>query len=178
MLFTVGHGTRSTEELVAVLDSAGVRRLVDVRRFPGSRRNPHLSREALEADLPIAYEWWGEELGGRRSTSKESRHPAWRNDAFRGYADFMDTAVFRDALLRLLALPEATAVMCAETLWWQCHRRLIADAALVRGAEAVHLLRVGESQPHKASDGMRVGEDGWPVYDEGVDVSLPFSKFQ
>lgn len=159
-----------------MLTASSVERVVDVRRFPGSRRNPHLSREGLAADLPalgVAYEWWGEELGGRRSSVKDrpSRHPAWRNDAFRAYADYMDTAAFRDALTRLLAeLP--AAVMCAETLWWRCHRRLIADAAVARGAEAVHLLAPGKEQPHEPSDGFRVGEDGWPVYDVGAQPSL------
>ena len=170
-LYTVGHGTRTTEELLAVLQSAGVVRLADVRRFPGSRRNPHLSREALAADVP-GYEWWGEELGGRRSRAAATRHPAWRNDAFRAYADYMDSAAFRDALVRLLSAPEPTAVMCAETLWWNCHRRLIADAAVSQGVDVVHLLDVGKSQPHKVSDGYRVGDDGWPVYDVGADRPL------
>jgi uncharacterized protein (DUF488 family) len=169
-LFTVGHGTRTTDELVAVLRHAGVERLVDVRRFPGSRRNPHLSREALARDLPLAYEWWGEELGGRRSTSPQSRHPAWRNDAFRGYADWMDTPVFRQALDRLLmsAAEQPTAVMCAETLWWRCHRRLIADAAVVGGVEVVHLLAVGQAQSHVLNEAARVDEEGRPVYDVGA----------
>ena len=178
ILYTVGHGVRSTDELVAVLRAAGVERLVDVRRFPGSRRNPHLSREALAADLPLAYEWWGEELGGRRSRPKDrpTRHPAWRNEAFQAYADYMDTEPFRTALQRLLAEADAdhtaTAVMCAETVWWRCHRRLIADAAVSQGAEVVHLLDVGTTQPHKASDGLRIDDDGWPVYDLGPQTIL------
>lgn len=102
-LFTVGHGNRTTDELVAVLRDVGVERLVDVRRFPGSRRNPHLSREALARDLPLAYEWWGEELGGRRPPAADSKHVEWRNGAFRAYADWMDTPVFEAALDRLLA---------------------------------------------------------------------------
>lgn len=151
-LFTVGHGTRTTDELVAVLREGGVERLVDVRRFPGSRRNPHLAREALARDLPLAYEWWGEELGGRRSAVEPTRHPEWRNAAFRAYADWMDTPVFQEALDRLLAsaASQPTAVMCAERLWWRCHRRLIADAAVLRGAEVVHLLGVGQAQAHEA----------------------------
>ncbi len=147
-LFTVGHGTRSAPELAAVVAHAGVGRLVDVRRFPGSRRHPHLSRDGLERELPslgIAYEWC-EVLGGRRSRVEGSRHPAWRNDAFAGYADHMDSDEFRSALDDLLSrLP--LAVMCAETLWWRCHRRLIADAATLAGAEVVHLLDVSKSQP-------------------------------
>ena len=134
-IHTVGHGTRTTEELVGVVKRAGVETIVDVRRFPGSRRNPHLTREELGESLPkhgIAYDWRGEELGGRRSrASGESRHPAWRNTAFRAYADFMETETFRFALNDLIARAndgEMMAVMCAETLWWRCHRRLIADA--------------------------------------------------
>lgn len=171
-LFTVGHGTRTTDELVAVLRDAGVELLVDVRRFPGSRRNPHLSREALARDLPVAYEWWGEELGGRRSPVPDSRHPAWRNDAFRAYADWTDTPVFREAIARLVAPgTPPTAVMCAETLWWKCHRRLIADAAVVRGVDVTHLLGVGDQQPHPLHEAVRV-EDGWPVYDVGAQAKF------
>ena len=168
MLYTVGHGRRSTEDLAAVLADAGVSRLVDVRRFPGSRRNPHLSRDHLEADLPargIAYEWV-EALGGRRSRVTASRHPAWRNDAFAGYADHMDSPEFRAALDDLLTrLP--LAVMCAETLWWRCHRRLVADAATLAGVEVVHLLDVGRSEPHRLHPAVRPDEEGRPVYDGG-----------
>jgi uncharacterized protein (DUF488 family) len=155
-LFTVGHGARSTDQLVAVLHSAGVGRLVDVRRYPGSRRHPHLSREALAADLPpheVRYEWWGEELGGRRKPADPTRHPEWRDPGFRGYADYMDTPQFESALVRLLTETEREpplAVMCAETLWWRCHRRMIADAAAARGAEVVHILDVGKLQNHPA----------------------------
>ena len=167
-LYTVGHGRRSVGELAAVLGDAGVSRLVDVRRFPASRRNPHLSREALERDLPelgIAYEW-REELGGRRNRTPGSRHSAWDNDAFAGYADHMDTATFRHAFDRLLAdLP--LAVMCAETLWWRCHRRLIADAAVMAGAPVVHLLDVGRRQPHRLHPAARLDVEGRPVYDGG-----------
>src|SRR4030088_2921402 len=99
MLYTVGHGTRSLDELAETLHDAGVGRLVDVRRFPGSRRHPHLSRASLEVELParaVAYEWWGEDLGGRRrSESPTSRHPAWRDPAFRAYAEHKDTPAFR-----------------------------------------------------------------------------------
>ena len=175
MLYTVGHGTRSVGDLAAILADAGVGRLVDVRRHPGSRRNPHLSQASLSVELParsVTYEWWGEELGGRRSISAESRHPAWRDPAFQGYADHMDSAEFREALSRLLSSTVAgppVAVMCAETLWWKCHRRLIADAATVRGSTVVHLLGLGKRDLHPSNPSMRVGEDGWPVYDIGID---------
>lgn len=175
MLYTVGHGTRSTEELVAVLSQVGVGCLLDVRRYPGSRRSPHLGRPALAASLPaagIAYEWWGDELGGRRSRAPASRHPALRNDAFRAYADHMDTPEFRAAVERLVPSAQPgtapSALMCAETLWWRCHRRLIADALVVRGVDVVHLVRVGVLEPHRLHPAARADEGGWPVYDMGV----------
>ena len=139
-----------------MLQSAGVGRLIDVRRHPGSTRNPHLSKKELERDLPergVVYEWWGEELGGRRKPRPDSRHAEWRNDAFRGYADYMDTPEFADALARIqraAAADPPVAVMCAETLWWRCHRRLIADAFARAGGSVVHLLDVGKTQAHPA----------------------------
>jgi uncharacterized protein (DUF488 family) len=179
VLYSVGHGNRSLDELVATLAGAGVGRLVDVRRFPGSRRHPQFGRAALEAELPgqgIAYDWRGDALGGRRQPGESaSRHPAWRDPAFRAYADHSDTDEFRHAVSDLLdaaATDPPVAVMCAETLWWRCHRRLIADAATVRGATVVHLLGPGRSQAHVLHPSLRVGDDGWPVYDVGVDRPL------
>jgi uncharacterized protein (DUF488 family) len=172
-LFTVGHGTRTLAELVEVLADAGIGRIVDVRRHPGSRRLPHVGKDQLAATLPasaIAYEWWGEELGGRRSRSPDSRHTAWRNPSFQGYADYMDTAPFRDALHALLASLDQhppTAVMCSETVWWKCHRRLIADAATLLGTSVVHVLGVGNLSPHVVHPESRSGDDGWPIYDAG-----------
>jgi uncharacterized protein (DUF488 family) len=177
-IFTVGHGSRSLDELVATLKDAGVVRLVDVRRFPGSRRFPHFGRDALAEALPragIAYDFRGDALGGRRrAPAAPSRHPAWREPAFRAYADYTDTAPFREAIVALEedAVREASAFMCAERLWWQCHRRLIADALALRGAEVVHLLGPGERQAHALHPDVRVGEDGWPVYDRNVTGDL------
>jgi uncharacterized protein (DUF488 family) len=174
-LYTVGHGNRSLDELAGILRDDNIGRLADVRRFPASRRHPHFSRRALEAELPargISYEWWGEVLGGRRSPMPDSRHPAWRDPAFRGYADHMDGAEFRQALTELLdsaAKDPPVAVMCAETLWWRCHRRLIADASVVRGTPVRHLVAAGRGQDHAADGALRVSEVGWPVYDVGVD---------
>jgi uncharacterized protein (DUF488 family) len=152
--FTVGHGARTADELVAVLRSAEVARVIDVRRYPGSRRHPQFGRDALAADLPgsgVDYEWWGDDLGGRRPPADPTRHPEWRDAGFRGFADYMDTKPFHDALQRLLtaaASGRPLAIMCAETLWWRCHRRLIADAAVARCADVRHLLAVGKVQPH------------------------------
>lgn len=158
-----------------MLRSAGIVRLVDVRRFPGSRRHPHLGEAALRRSLPdlgVTYEWWGDQLGGRRRPGRETRHPAWRVDAFRGYADYTDTDEFRAAIARLEQTPGPLAVMCAETLWWRCHRRLVADALVVRGREVVHLLDATHRQRHRLPPTARIGDDGWPVYDVGADVPL------
>lgn len=172
-LYTLGHGTRSLDELVEVAASGGIGRIVDVRRHPGSRKFPHVGRDALAESLPahgIDYQWWGEELGGRRSRVPESRHTAWRNPSFQGYADYMDTAAFRSALRRLLdaaASGPPTAVMCSETVWWRCHRRLIADAATLLATPVVHLLSTDNHAAHPLHPELRKGDDGWPVYDAG-----------
>ena len=124
-----------------------------MRRFPGSRRHPQFGREALEASLRtagIAYHWLPE-LGGRRRPRPDSPHTSWRVEGFRGYADYMDTAEFRDALDRLLTLAreQPSVIMCAEALWWQCHRRLIADALLAAGHQVVHIESPAKASPHR-----------------------------
>lgn len=177
VVFTIGHGARPADALVAVLTEAGVTVVVDVRRFPGSRRHPQFGQEALAGRLAaagIGYEWQGGALGGRRSATAGSRHSALRHAAFAGYADHMDSDEFRAAVGALVARARAgerPAVMCAETLWWRCHRMLIADALTMRGASVAHLLRVGERQSHRPHATMRRGLDGWPVYD--VSDALP-----
>jgi len=177
VVLTVGRGTRPAEALLAVLQHAGVTTLIDIRRFPGSRRHPQFAREALGLSLPaggIRYEWEGEGLGGRRSRRASSRHGAQVDAAFGGYADRMDTPAFRCAVQALVGRAEAgerLAVMCAETLWWRCHRSLVADALVCRGVDVVHLIDVGRREPHRVRPTMRCGDDGWPVYD--VPDTLP-----
>ncbi|WP_432994318.1 DUF488 domain-containing protein [Dactylosporangium sp. CA-233914] len=167
---TVGHGARPIGGFLAILIEAGVDTVVDVRRFPGSRRHPQFGRDALAAavrDAGMRYTWQGETLGGRRHGRPGSRHTALRNAAFAAYADHMDTAEFRTALDGLIALAETElpAVMCAETLWWHCHRMLVADALVMRGAAVEHLIEPGTGQPHRLTEGVCRGADGWPVYD-------------
>ena len=148
-VFTIGHGARTSEELVACLTEAGVATLVDVRRFPGSRRHPQFNGDAVAATVEaegIAYVH-AEALGGRRSGGGE-RFPCIRVAAFRSYAAGMGSDDFQAALADALALP-APCFMCAETLWWQCHRRLIAELLAARGHDAVHLLRPGHVDPHR-----------------------------
>ncbi|MGH2698995.1 MAG: DUF488 family protein [Actinomycetota bacterium] len=154
-----------------MLRSAEIELLADVRRYPGSRRHPHFGRDALAAGLSrvgVTYEWWGESLGGRRTMddAAANRHVSWRNDAFRAYAGYMETPVFRDALEALIkrAREARVAVMCAETLWWRCHRRLIADALVAAGHEVIHL-GLGKDQAHRLSEACRIDENGLLVYD-------------
>jgi uncharacterized protein (DUF488 family) len=153
-VFTVGHGARPVEELVETLAEAGVETLVDVRRFPGSRRHPQFDGRALAATLAgagIAYRH-EVELGGRRSGEPgEERFACLRVAAFRSYAARMGQPSWQDALERALAAP-APALMCAETLWWRCHRRLIAELLTARGDEVVHLLGPGRREPHRPAD--------------------------
>lgn len=145
-LLTFGHGTLPQDDVVALLHDAGVRRLVDVRRFPGSRRHPHVARDELERWLPaagIAYRW-EQRLGGRRRADPGASEVDlwWQVDAFRAYAAYTRTDDFRSALDELLAGAAAarTAVMCSETVWWRCHRRLISDVAvLLHDADVQHL---------------------------------------
>jgi uncharacterized protein (DUF488 family) len=176
-LLTVGHGVLAAGELADLLRGAGVDELVDVRSYPGSRRHPQFGREEMAAWLPdagVAYRW-EPRLGGRRRAQADSPNVALRNEQFRGYADHMAGDEFRAGLDEVLALAAAhrTAVMCAESLWWRCHRRLLADAAvLVRGASVRHLMHSGQLVDHRLTDGARRAGDR-VVYDVGADVRLP-----
>jgi uncharacterized protein (DUF488 family) len=172
-LLTVGHGTAGRDELTRLVTEAGGERLVDIRRFPGSRRNPDLAREALADWLPAAgvdYRW-EPRLGGRRRLPAGVTSPDtwWRVEAFRAYAAYMRTEEFTAAMTDLLdGLGTArTLVMCSETLWWRCHRRLVSDAAvLLHGVTVRHLGHDGRLGPHRPSEGARV-VDGQLVYDGG-----------
>ena len=176
VLFTIGHGTASEDEFVALLGGAGIGRLVDVRTVPASKRNPQFRREAMEEWVPdagVAYRW-EKDLGGFRKPDPASPNTALRHPAFRGYADHMRTPAFHEALDRCLtdAADVPTAVMCSEGVWWRCHRRLLSDAAvLLRGADVVHLMHDGRSQPHRPTEGVRrEGED--LVYDAGQETLI------
>ena len=165
---TIGHSTRPLEEFLALLRGAGVRRLVDVRIAPGSRRHPRFGREALAralAEAGIAYQH-AKDLGGRRRPIPGSPHTAWRTEGFRGYADHMDTPAFQRALDDLIAASrtETVAVMCAEAVPWRCHRQLIADALLARGVAVAHILGPGSAQPHTLTPFARV-EGTRVIYD-------------
>jgi uncharacterized protein (DUF488 family) len=147
VIWTIGHGTRRTDELAALLQAAGVSGVIDVRRYPTGRRQPNLSQARLEVDFPaqgLTYEWWGRALGGRRPAPDPTLPPSrWRSPAFAAYEAYTLTATFREAILELeerVTVGQALALMCAETLWWRCHRRLIADALVSKGFEVRHLI--------------------------------------
>lgn len=175
-LHTVGHGTLPADELAQLLRDAGIALVVDIRTHPGSRRHPHFGRAAMEQWLPehgLAYEW-EPALGGRRKPRPASPHAALKVPAFRGYAEHMETAEFGTALDGVLeeAATRPTAVMCAETLWWRCHRRLVADAAaLLRNERVVHLMHDGKLREHPPMAEARV-DGARLVYDVG-DQRLP-----
>jgi uncharacterized protein (DUF488 family) len=170
-LLTMGHGTASQADLTKLLRQAGVARLIDVRRYPSSRAHPHVSREALAQWLPaegIAYQW-EERLGGRRRPPAESADPWWQVAAFRGYADHMRSADFLAAMDVLLAqlASTTTSLMCSESLWWRCHRRLIADfATLARHAQVRHLSHNGRLTDHPVAAGARLSREGLLFYDQ------------
>jgi uncharacterized protein (DUF488 family) len=177
MLLTYGHGTESEERTVATLVGAGAASLVDIRTAPGSRRHPQFARAAMEEWLPeagIAYRW-EKRLGGFRQPSAANPDVAWRESMFRGYAEHMRSADFRAAIDAVLAEAQSrqVAVMCSESLWWRCHRRLVADfASAARGVEVRHLMHDGRLDPHRPSDGLRLRDDGLLVYDSGQPTLL------
>ncbi|MEU6387935.1 DUF488 domain-containing protein [Streptomyces sp. NPDC046939] len=168
---TFGHGTAERERLVELVRGAGVRSVVDVRIGPGSRRHPHLARDRLAEWLPeagIDYRW-EKALGGFRKAPPDSPDVIWRNDSFRGYAAHTRDPGFVTAMDRLLAdaARTRTAVMCAEAVWWRCHRRLIADFTVVaRKVPAHHLMHDGRLVPHPPTPGVRLRPDGLLVYDD------------
>lgn len=159
-LWTIGHSTRAWEEFVGMLQAAGVTALVDVRRFAGSRRNPQFASSAMGPALQEAgIEYLPmPEFGGRRAPQADSPNGAWRVAAFRGYADYMAGAEFVRARERLMRLAgeRRVAVMCAEALWWRCHRRLIADDFAARGWQVLHLLAPGKTEPHPLNPDARM----------------------
>jgi uncharacterized protein (DUF488 family) len=161
---TLGHSTRSLDELISLLREHGIAMVVDVRRFPGSRRYPHFSKDALQASLAevgIAYTH-KVELGGRRSGRADSPNTAWRNASFRAYADHMDSPEFQAGLAALVELAKATScvLVCAEVLPHRCHRRLIADALVIRGAEVIHILGPRRTERHVLNPSAHVLDDG------------------
>ncbi|KAK9491680.1 hypothetical protein V1508DRAFT_433782 [Lipomyces doorenjongii] len=185
-IFTIGHGTRTLSSLIDLLQSACITKLVDVRSIPRSRTNPQFNHDALLSskelrEVHIDYIWLGLELGGRRSARQPNveRHTAIRVSAFRNYAGYMSTLTFREGLEKLMALADKmqsdgsgrVAIMCSETLWWRCHRRMIADALVVAGRDAQHLgISKGAPTKHVLWNIARIDDDGGLIYDVKCDT--------
>ena len=177
-LITIGHSTLPLEAFLAALKDNGVKTLVDVRAFPGSRRYPHFGREALAQSVPaagIAYQWMPA-LGGRRKVSAESQNGGWRNESFRGYADYMQTPEF-EAGLDELPQQAPVAYMCSESVPWRCHRSLISDALTARGLAVEHIFVKpnghSERRPHSMTPFARV--EGGRVTYPAEQPEIPFS---
>jgi len=171
VIFTVGHGTRSFEELVELLRAHDVAEVADVRTVPRSRRNPQFNRETLDMtlrDAGLGYTHLAG-LGGWRRPRADSVNTAWRNPSFRGYADYMLTDEFDEHLATLIVRSRAQriAIMCAESVPWRCHRSLIADALMARGVPVQHILSVARAEPHALTRWARV---------EGTVVTYPASQ--
>ena len=178
-IWTIGHSTRAIDDFISLLKENEIKLLVDVRAFPGSKRYPQFNKSVLTESLNahgIRYEHFPE-LGGKRKSKADSRNAAWRNASFRGYADYMETEQFQKGVERLLAFarndPESirgrndrdgwesvtpcpTCIMCAEAVWWRCHRSLIADYLKARGIEVMHVLSANKVEPHPYTSAARI----------------------
>lgn len=168
-LWTIGHSTHPFEDFVSMLQFFQIELLVDVRSFPGSRKFPQYNKETLQTTIPehkIDYMHL-EKLGGRRKMKPNSENTVWRNVSFRGYADYMETAEFKEGLevLETLALQKRTAIMCSEAVWWRCHRSMVSDALKVQGWKVIHIMGVDKAQEHPFTQPAKI-VDGALTYKE------------
>jgi len=160
-IWTIGHSTRTIDKFISLLEEHGIKSLADVRSLPGSKRYPQFNKERLADSLGkvgIRYEHFPE-LGGRRKPRGDSPNTAWRNASFRGYADYMETEQFQKGVRRLLDLAAdagPTAIMCAEAVWWRCHRALISDYLKARGIEVIHILDTNKTDSHPYTSAARI----------------------
>ena len=160
IIYTIGHSTRPAEEFIRILQSFGIELLADIRTIPRSRHNPQYDQAELQKLLSAAHIEYVHlaALGGLRHAKKDSVNMAWKNQSFRGYADYMQTAEFRGAVQNLISLAakQRTAIMCSEAVPWRCHRSLVGDALLVRGVEVEDIMGEGSSRPHKLTTWAKV----------------------
>jgi len=160
LIYTIGHSTHPIEVFISMLQSFSIELVADIRNFPGSRRYPQFNKDNLEQSLKhagIDYIHM-KELGGRRKPLPNSINTNWRNDAFRGYADYMQTEEFNNAMKKLedLASARRTAYMCSEAVWWRCHRALVSDYLKVRGWKVMHIMNVGKADEHPYTSAAKV----------------------
>jgi len=151
-LWTIGHSTHSLDEFVAMLQSFNVECVMDIRRFPSSKKFPHFNKDNLEKSIPehnIQYIHF-EELGGRRKAKSDSKNTTWRNTSFMGYADYMETAEFKEGLenLKKIAIQKRTAIMCSEAVWWRCHRSMVSDTLKAEKWMVLHIMGIGKEREH------------------------------
>jgi uncharacterized protein (DUF488 family) len=171
-IWTIGHSTRTVDEFISLLKENKIKLLADVRAWPGSKRYPQFNKDTLAESLTahgISYEHFPE-LGGKRKSKPDSRNTAWRNASFRGYADYMETEQFQKGIERLLNIAEETgptAIMCAEAVWWRCHRSLIADHLKARGMEMLHILGAKKVEPHPYTSAARIVDGVLSYTNEG-----------
>ncbi len=168
-IYTIGHSTHSMETFVAMLKSFNIQTVVDIRSLPGSRKFPQFDKENMEIVLPeIGIEYIHlKELGGRRKVKKDSHNTRWRNDSFKGYADYMETEDFKKAILHLenIAKKGTTAYMCAEAVWWRCHRSMVSDYLKAKGWNVLHIMNVNKVEPHRYTQPARI-IDGTVCYSD------------
>lgn len=162
-IYTIGHSTHTLVEFLNMLQSFNIKTLADIRSLPGSRKFPQFNKE----DLKISLEEVGiqylhlPDLGGRRKVKKDSKNNRWNNDSFKGYADYMETEEFKNAIINLerIALEKATAYMCSEAVWWKCHRSMVSDYLKAKGWNVLHIMAVGKIQEHRYTSPARIVND-------------------
>src|SRR5690554_82179 len=172
IIYTIGHSTRGIEEFIGMLRSVDIGILADIRHFPGSAKYPQFNKKPLQTALQAA----GVEcvhlvgLGGRRKTEKSSKNNRWRNSSFRGYADYMQTAEFKQAVENLenIAVASPTAYMCSEAVWWRCHRSMVSDYLKAKGWTVLHIMAAGNAEEHPYTSPARVVGNRVFYYDEDL----------
>ncbi len=160
IIYTIGHSTHPIDEFIEILNHFGIKILVDIRRFPGSRKYPQFNKDSLELSLKqagIGYRHI-EQLGGRRKSHSDSQNKSWRNESFRAYADYMEEDAFKDGIKELesYAYTQPTAFMCSEALWWRCHRSMVADYLKVKGWEVIHIMSGDKTEIHPYTSPARI----------------------
>lgn len=168
-IYTIGHSTHNIEDFIAMLQSFDIKILADIRRLPGSRKDPQFNKEDLEASLLAAgiHYIYLAGLGGRRKVNKDSHNTRWHNASFRGYADYMETDEFEKAVTELegIALQNPTAYMCSEAVWWRCHRSMVSDYLKAKKWNIQHIMAIGKAQEHTYTEPARIMGDNVFYFD-------------
>ena len=160
VIYTIGHSTPTIEVFLSMLESYDIKTIVDIRRFPGSRKFPQFNQDNLKIALEEAGMQYISmlDLGGRRKPNNDSKNTIWKNESFRGYADYMETAAFENAVLKLeeIATKYTTAYMCSEALWYRCHRAMVSDYLKAKGWNVLHVMNIAKVQQHKYTEPARI----------------------